>query len=79
MYYVGSFNFEQRKGFYTKIVKVMIWVKVGWIGCLADKSKGTPRIFFLFYIIILVNFLKYETIEIHVLTFLAHFSFSWGD
>ena len=46
MYYVGSFNFEQRKGFYTKIAKIMNWVEIGWIGCLAGKSKGAPRIFF---------------------------------
>ena len=63
MYYVGSFNFEQRKGFYTKIAKIMIWVEI-----------GAPRIFFLFYMMIFIIFLKYETI-----TFLAHFSFSWGD
>ena len=74
MYYVGSFNFEQRKGFYTKIAKIMNWVEIGWIGCLAGKSKGAPRIFFLFYMMIFIIFLKYETI-----TFLAHFSFSWGD
>ena len=26
---IGSFNFEQKKGFYTKIAKVMIWVEIG--------------------------------------------------
>ena len=56
MYFVGSFNFEQRKGFYTKIAKIMIWVEIGWIGCLPGKSKGAPRIFFLYYIIIFIVF-----------------------
>ena len=27
----GSFSFEQRKGFYTKIAKSMIWVEIGQI------------------------------------------------
>ena len=50
MYYVGSFIFEQSKGFYTKIAKIMIWVEIGWIGCLAGKSKGAPRNFFFSFI-----------------------------
>ena len=56
-----------------------IW-KLGWLAVnIRQIQRGSQGLFFLFYIIILVILLKYETIETHVLTFLAHFSFSWAD